>query len=171
MLTSSIEYFKDNQYKLPETVLAPIIIAWKLRTPENYGNLIRVADTIGAANIFFVGNEESVASRKIKRTAGKSYQSVSFCFVRPDELLEQIPSNYKVLALETATGSTNLFQTKLPKNMALVVGNEKAGIDKDFLSHCKKIVHIPLTGSCTSLNVSHAATITLFEWLRQVLFI
>jgi tRNA G18 (ribose-2'-O)-methylase SpoU len=47
------------------------------------------------------------------------------------------------------------------------VGNEKKGIDIDFVEECETIVHIPLTGNCTSLNVSHAAAVAAFEWLRQ----
>ena len=52
MITNSVEYFKNNSYSIPEGVDPPIIIAWKLRTPENYGNLIRLADTVGCLKVF-----------------------------------------------------------------------------------------------------------------------
>lgn len=169
MLTNSVKYFNDNPYRLPDTVKPPVLIAWKLRTPENYGNLIRIADTIGAAMVLFVGDDFSLSNRKIRKTAGNSYQSIKFSFISEDELLDHIPEGYELVALETAIGSENIFNAKLPSNLALIVGNEKTGIDPQFLKTCNKIVHIPLTGRCTSLNVSHATAVAIFEWLRQKL--
>lgn len=169
MHTNSVEYFKTNKYSLPDNVSPPILVAWHLRTPENYGNLIRLADTIGASKVVFVGTEEGLSQRKIRKTAGNSYQSVQFCFVSSDDFLDHIPSDYELIALETATGSENIYKSKLPLNLALVVGNEKSGIDPVVLSKCTNIVHIPLTGQCTSLNVSHASAVAIFEWLRQIL--
>ena len=169
MTTNSVEYFKAVQYRIPEQILSPIIIAWKLQTPENYGNLIRLADTVGAAKVLFVDSGIELSQRKIRKTAGNSYKTIEFCFIPSEELWGNLPGGYELVALETAAGSENIFKTKLPSNLALLVGSENAGIDQDFLRFCDKVVHIPLTGNCTSLNVSHATAIALFEWLRQVL--
>lgn len=169
MLTNSVEFFRSHQYRLPKTVMPPIIIAWQLRTPENYGNLIRLADTIGALEVLFIGEENNLSDKKIRKTAGNSYQSMKFSFLKPDEIFGRIPEHYSLVALETESGSENIFKTELPKNMALIIGNEKRGVDAQFLEKCNKIVHIPLTGPCTSLNVTHAAAIAMFEWLRQII--
>ncbi|MCK5169872.1 MAG: 23S rRNA (guanosine(2251)-2'-O)-methyltransferase RlmB, partial [Bacteroidales bacterium] len=60
---------------------------------------------------------------------------------------------------------------KLPNKAALIVGNEITGIDSKLLDKCHKIVHIPLLGNNTSMNVSHALAVALFEWQRQVVYL
>ncbi len=170
MNCSSVDFFKENKYSLPERTLKPILIAWKLRTPQNYGNLLRLADNLGCGKVLFVKSSGDVCDRKIKKTARRSWDEMDFEFIDENEINQKIPSNYQLVALETADTATNIFTTKLPENLALVVGNEKGGLSEGILSQCSSVVFIPITGECTSLNVTHAAAIALFEWLRQQLF-
>lgn len=170
MITNSVEFFRNNRYSIPKNIDRPIIVADKLRTPENYGNILRLADTIACSKVIFINPKEELAHRKIRKTARDSYHNVAFEFVEEENFKNLIPENYSLYALETAVDSENIFQSKLPDRIALVVGNEKAGINSSILKQCEQIVHIPLTGNCTSLNVSHATAIAIFEWLRQKIF-
>lgn len=171
METNSVKFFKENNYHLPKNIKPPIIIAWHLRTPENYGNLLRIADTIGCAEIIFVLESEQLSERKIRKTARDSYNNIKFRYVNDNNFISEIlKKDYTLVAVETAKHSENIYNCILPKQIALIVGNEKKGICNSILEKCHKIVHIPLTGTCTSLNVSHATSIALFEWLRQTVF-
>ncbi|MCF8362716.1 MAG: TrmH family RNA methyltransferase [Prolixibacteraceae bacterium] len=164
---NSVEYFKNNSYCLPGNIQKPILIGWKIQNPENCGNLIRLADTIGFSKVIFVKGDNNISIRKLKKTAGHSYEVIPSVFIPEEELASVLPDSYSLIAVETAPLSSNIFTTQLPANIALMVGNEKKGIDIDILEECDKVVHIPLTGNCTSLNVSHAAAVAAFEWLRQ----
>ncbi|MFA9390764.1 MAG: TrmH family RNA methyltransferase [Prolixibacteraceae bacterium] len=167
METNSVDFFKNRRYVLGANVKPPIIVAWKLRTPENYGNLLRLADTVGCEKVVFVGDEIQLSDRKIRKTAGDSFHRMPMEFVEEKNLHLSIPHDYSWIALETALTSTNIYKGMLPECMALFVGNEQRGIPSQVLERCGQIVHIPLTGRCTSLNVSHATAIALFEWVRQ----
>lgn len=169
MNTNSVDFFRTKNYTLPQNLAAPIIVAWKLKTPENYGNLIRLADTVGCSKVVFVNDDIQITERKIKKTAGDSYVHMNFEFISEDRINAAIPSNYHWVAVETAENSENIFNDKLPEAVALFVGNEQKGIPENFLAKMERIVHIPLTGRCTSLNVSHATAVALFEWVRQYL--
>jgi tRNA G18 (ribose-2'-O)-methylase SpoU len=169
MNINSHTFFTENKYSLPENINLPIIAVCRLATPENCGNIIRLADTIGCKQVFFTRWGDQISDQKIRKTAGKSFNRITFQFVEEDELFSFFPGGYEVIGLETASGSVNLFKTTLPQSMVLLAGSEKLGIPEKILSECDKIVHIPLTGECTSLNVSHAVGIALFEWLRQVM--
>ncbi len=164
---NSVEYFKNSSYCLPRHISKPILIGWKIQNPENCGNLIRLADTIGFSQVLFVKGDNNISMRKLRKTAGHSYETMQSAFISEDDLSVILPENYKLVAVETETTSSNIFTTQLPNNIAIIVGNEKKGIDVDFIEECDQVVHIPLTGNCTSLNVSHAATVAAFEWLRQ----
>lgn len=152
---------------IPSNYFFPIIVGYNIKTPENIGNIIRLADNSGCKEILFVTNDENTRSSKIKKTASSSYSSVNWSFCKESELKAKIPSDYKWIAIETSSDSKNIYQVKLPNKVALIVGNEITGIDSKLLNKCHEIVHIPLLGNNTSMNVSHALAVALFEWLRQ----
>ena len=155
--------------KFPIGYCSPVIIADSLKTPENLGNIIRLADNVGAKKVLFVNVNESIRTSKIKKTASSSYNSVDWEFCEITDFLKKIPKDYELVAIETTSDSDNLYKTKLPSKVAFVVGNEITGISDEILEQCRKIVHIPVLGKNTSLNVSHALVLALFEWQRNTL--
>jgi len=53
-------------------------------------------------------------------------------------------------------------------SVALVIGDENSGISEEILSQCKKQVHITMFGKNSSMNVSQAAAIALYELTKQL---
>ncbi|MCG8410616.1 MAG: TrmH family RNA methyltransferase [Bacteroidales bacterium] len=154
--------------ELPSTYVPPIIVAYNIRTPENVGSIIRLADNIVCDKVLFVSDSNDIRESKIKKTAASSFKSVNWKFCTQAELDNEIPDDYNLVAIETTSDSENIYQAKLQSKVAFVVGNEVAGVDDTFLDRCSKIVHIPIYGKNTSLNVSHALALALFEWQRQM---
>ena len=144
----------------------PVIVPVGLRTPENAGSIIRLADNIGCLNLIFV-NEVLFRTSKIYKTASSSYKKINWEFRNEDNYSENIPDDYEYVAIETASSATNIFETKLPDKIALFTGNERYGIPAKILERCSKTVYIPMFGNSKSMNVSHALTVVLFEWARQ----
>ena len=171
MEVNSVEFFKTNPYRLQSDVEPPILIGWRIINPQNCGSLLRIADTIGCQKVIFVkGENQNLSDRMIRKTSGTSFDRMPFEFISEENWEDKIPASFKKVAVETATNSKNIYQVRLPKNIALMVGNEKKGIPSEIIEKCDLIVHIPLTGNCTSLNVTQAASVSIFEWLRQINF-
>ncbi|TKG92464.1 TrmH family RNA methyltransferase [Puteibacter caeruleilacunae] len=164
--TNSISFFKDQEYQLPNHIEGPIVIGWRINTPNNIGSIIRLADNVGASRVIIVNNDPKRAS-SIKKTAGNSYDKMPWEFCTEEEFFALIPPQYQLVAIETADRSTNIFTTSLPINIGIMVGAEKHGIPESVLEKCHQVVHIPMTGNCKSMNVSHALAVALFEWQRQ----
>ncbi len=80
-----------------------------------------------------------------------------------------MPEHKKIVAIETADNATCIYETPLPEDVAFVVGSERHGLSEELLSQCDMVVFIPVPGPTRSLNVSHAASVALFEWQRQML--
>jgi tRNA G18 (ribose-2'-O)-methylase SpoU len=168
MGTNSVEFFKNQKY--PEFSSMPVIAAWQIMNPENIGNLIRLADNIGAKELFILGEDFQIRISSVKKTAGLSFENISLKFIHPNDFFSQVGSEYKLVAIETSQKSTNIFTTKLPEKVVFILGNERNGLPEEILSKCIFQVHIPMTGKCKSMNVSHALAVALFEWQRQRLF-
>jgi TrmH family RNA methyltransferase len=168
MGTNSVVFFNDQNY--PELIYKPVIAAWQIINPENIGSLIRLADNVGAEDVFILGEDFNLRMSSIKKTAGLSFNHVRLTFIQPDQFFSQISSDYQLVAIETSQKSTNIFKTRLPEKVVLILGNERNGLPEDILNKCNQQVHIPMTGKCKSMNVSHALSVALFEWQRQMLF-
>ncbi|MFO7829253.1 MAG: TrmH family RNA methyltransferase [Bacteroidales bacterium] len=161
----SAKLFQNNNY--PGEIYPPIIVGYQIKTPENIGNIIRLADNAGCREAIFITSLEKIRLSKIKKTASSSFDAVKWRFCKPDEFESVIPDDYQWVAIETSSDSKDIFKSKLPQKAALFVGNEISGINNQILDRCEQIVHVPLFGNNSSLNVSHALAIALFEWQRQ----
>ena len=167
-------YLKSNdlfsQYK-PESIYdsihRPIVLADNLLTPDNMGSMIRLADNIGASEMIFLGTEPANSIGRVRKCAASSRDNIKWYFTEENDLHKLIPTNKKIVAIETATNATNIYDTELPADVAFIVGNESHGIREDILQQCDMVVYIPIPGPTRSLNVSHAASVALFEWYRQ----
>lgn len=168
METNSVVFFNSKKY--PELKNRPVIAGWKITNPANIGSLMCLADNIGCNEVFILGEKFEFRQSSIKYTAGQSFETVKLNFITPDEFFNTIPENYELVAIETSVHSTNIFTSSLPGKTIFIVGNERYGLPFELLNRCRHIVHIPMTGPCKSMNVSHALAVALFEWQRQQLF-
>ncbi len=168
METNSVNFFRSENYSVAP--FQPIVAAWKIKNPENIGSLIRVLDNVGGTDIFLLDDENRKKESSIRKTAGMSYPHVRLHDVSSDWFFGNLPEGYALVAVETSTGSTNIFKTLLPSKIIFLLGSEIHGLPQSMLERCSQAVHIPMTGPCKSMNLSHALAVSLFEWLRQQIF-
>ncbi len=165
--THSKIFFSETEVKELPDDYKPILITDNFSTPENIGHIIRLAANIGAMKVIII-SDNNLRLSKIKKTAGAAFDHTPINYITVAELPEHIPTGYTLTALETATGAENMFTTKLPDKMALILGNEKHGICKELLDMSSKKIFIPMPGPIKSMNVSHAAAVSVFYWLGRV---
>ena len=164
--TSAQKFFENKQFDIWNNN-SPIVVGIGIRNPENIGGIIRLAGTIGCEKVIFATNETEHKLAKIKKTATTAFNKVNWQFVGTEAWIELIPNDYTIVGLETTSDSENLYKCKLGNKIAIVVGDERYGIDMDSLALCHKKVFIPMVGSVKSLNVVQATAIALYEYLRR----
>jgi len=162
---------KFNELRLSEVyqkLSRPIIITDRLRTPENMGSVLRLAGNIGAGNTFFLSDvAQDFRLRRIKKTASTANENTKWKILNEDQLSDFIPADYQIVAIETSESAQNIFGFQFKEKTAFIVGNERYGIRPEILAQANHQVYIPVPGPVSSLNVTHALSVALFEWLRQ----
>lgn len=159
-----------NQDKTPSWDNAPIVVAWKFSSAENLGALLRVCDNFGVQEVFFVGDEVDYKHSRIKRNATTSINKVVWKFVTETELWSKLPSETMKIAVDTISASVELNQYNfktLETSFCLFFGNETIGLEDEVIQKCAASIHIPMIGNSFSMNVVQAASVTLYEAVRQ----
>ncbi len=168
-INNSYELFGKKERHGNELSFAqPVIVADRILSPMNVGAILRLAANINAAKVWFVYDEDpGFRSYKIKRTSSGASEKMDWELITPDKLPEVLPADYEIIALETTEDATSLFSEKLPEKVVFMVGNERFGLQEKLIKLCHRKMFIPIPGPISSLNVSHALGIGLFEWYRQ----
>jgi 23S rRNA (guanosine2251-2'-O)-methyltransferase len=162
--------------KSPEENLAQaahdiIIILDDVRSMHNVGSAFRTADGFGLSGVYLCGFTPTPPHRDIRKTALGAEDSVSWKhFQTVDEALDiALKDGYVLIAIEQAEGSTMLQDLKWDgqKKLALVFGNEVAGVSDAALSKVSQCVEIPQWGAKHSLNISVSVGVVLWELVRS----
>lgn len=155
----------DRQTPIAQT-RPMIFILDNLRSSFNVGSILRLADGVGAEKVFVSGYTPNPGSQAIQKTAlGAAIQNQAFGKLS-EAIMTARSQGYRVIALETAERSKDLYEP-LPEKIAWLVGNERFGIDPTDLKLCDEVRTIPQFGKKNSLNVAVALGIAAYEWQRQ----
>lgn len=170
-IQNSYQLFHDQLqfHKIYEKISRPIIIADDIRTPENMGSIIRLGANIGTEKVIFISEKATEFKNfKINKTASGAAEKINWQIVENFKMAKDLlPDNYNLIALETSEDSKSIFENKFPEKVVFVVGNEVKGINPEILQQINQQLYIPIPGPISSLNVTHALSVALFEWYRQ----
>lgn len=151
---------------------AVILILDGVTDPHNLGACIRTADAAGVDFIIVPKDRSAPLNSTAQKVACGAAESVPV--VRVTNLartMRMLQDEYQVWIVGTAgEAQSTLYQTDFFKNatsLALVMGAEGEGMRRLTKEHCDELVSIPMAGIVSSLNVSVATGVCLFEIVRQ----
>ena len=159
---------KDQPEK--ERVVAPFIaIAENLRSAFNVGAILRTSEAFGAEKVWLTGYTPLPTDEKTARTAMGTADHIPWEEIpkMSDALNRARAEGYKIVALETAERAQEIGAFQWPEKTALLLGNERFGLDAETLSQADHIVRIPLHGRKNSLNVGIAYGIAIANYREQ----
>ena len=145
-----------------------IVICDELSDPHNLGAIMRSAECAGAHGVIIpkrrsVGLTATVA----KASAGAvEYMKVARVTNINNAIAELKEKGVWVFGT-AAEGSIPMYKADLTGPTAIVIGNEGDGMSQLVRKNCDMLVHIPISARITSLNASTAASILLYEAVRQ----
>ena len=153
----------------------PIVVVMdNIRSMHNVGSVFRTADGFLIDGICLCGFTPQPPHRDIHKTALGATETVDWLFYEEttDSVTALRQRGYKVYAIEQTEGSISLDQFKelYPntnnEQLAFVFGNEVEGVSEEVIAACDGVIEIPQWGMKHSLNISVAAAIVLWEFVR-----
>ena len=136
--------------------------------PHNLGACIRNADAAGVQAIIVPKDNAAKITATVRKVAVGAAESVPLVQVTNLSRTMKHLQKMGVWIVGTA-GETDtcLYDVKLAGSIALVMGAEGKGMRRLTRENCDQLVKLPMAGSVSSLNVSVATGICLFEMVRQ----
>jgi len=156
-----------QRQKQNKQINAPMIICDGLKTPENLGSILRVADAVGSKGIILLDNEMDFNNKKISKIARSANKQFNIECISFDTFLNSKNRFENLFALEITSHSVNAFESSIINCDAVLLGHESKGIRQAALAICNGVFHLPMFGTNGSMNVSHALAVFLYEWRRQ----
>ena len=151
----------------PERPRELVVVCPPMRSNVNLSRIVRAAGCCGVRRLICCGNIS--LQRKIARETGDCLEIESHRTLAP-VLARLREEGYQLVGLEQTTGSESLYSFAFERRTALIVGNERAGIEPETLHRLDRIVEIPVYGLPYAHNVATAAAIAMYEYCRQYPF-
>lgn len=146
---------------------ALLVVAAGLQDPGNLGTIARSAEAFGVTGLLLGERTVSAWNWKAMRASAGSLFRVPTVKVALGKTLAEVKARgVRVLASSSHKG-TPIADVDLRGPVALLIGNEGAGISRDMLAQASEVVAIPQSKSVESLNAGIAASIMLYEAARQ----
>ena len=144
---------------------APVLVLDAVQDPGNVGTLLRTAFALGAAGAVLLRGSADLTNPKVIRSAMGASFRLPAATVEAAEFVAWCRHG-EVEVWASAADGTPLTRSALPERLALVVGNEGAGVRSELRELAVRQVAIPLARGAESLNVAVAAGILLYEAVR-----
>jgi len=136
--------------------------------PRNLGAIIRTADAAGAHGIIIPERRAAGLTETVAKAAAGAMEHVPVVkVVNIVNTLKELKRAGVWVAGAEAGGDTVYWDADFIRPTAVVLGGEDRGVRRLVREHCDYLVSLPLLGRISSLNVSVAAAILLYEALRQ----
>ncbi|WP_040975380.1 23S rRNA (guanosine(2251)-2'-O)-methyltransferase RlmB [Necropsobacter massiliensis] len=159
----------DLDSLLQHTTTPLLLVLDGVTDPHNLGACLRTADAAGVCAVIVPKDKSAQLTATARKVACGAAEVVPL--IRVTNLartLRDLQQKHNIWVVGTAgEASETLYQSKLNGALALVMGAEGEGMRRLTRETCDQLISIPMAGSVSSLNVSVATGVCLFEIVRQ----
>ena len=147
---------------------ALVVVCDHITDAGNLGAIVRSAESVGASGIVIPNARSAQVTAATYKTSTGAVAHIPVARVpNLKRSLQQLKDAGFWVVGATEHAEDLLWDTDMTGRIALVMGNEHDGISELVLKNCDLACKLPQEGSISSLNVAQAATVFMYEWLRQ----
>lgn len=149
-----------------------ILILDRIQDPGNMGTILRTADAAGINSVIIIkGSVDIYLPKTIRAAAGSIFRLPILHMDNPSSVMFLL-KKYKKKAIATSPKAACFYyDLPLAEDVALIIGNEANGVSQEFLEQVNHVVKIPMLRNTESLNASIAASIVMYEMVRQKIMV
>lgn len=145
-----------------------IVICDELSDPHNLGAILRSAECAGAHGVIIPKRRSVGLTATVAKASAGAIEYMKVARVNNiNSAIAELKEKGVWIFGTAAEGSIPMYQANLTVPAGIVIGNEGEGMSQLVRKNCDVIVSIPMRGSISSLNASAAASILLYEAVRQ----
>ncbi|MDQ2712979.1 MAG: 23S rRNA (guanosine(2251)-2'-O)-methyltransferase RlmB [Acidobacteriota bacterium] len=146
-----------------------LVVLDGVEDPHNLGAIIRTAHAAGADAVVVPERRSAPLTETVDRAAAGALEYLPVARItNVTQTLERLKENgFWIYGLDER-GTEVYDHTAFTVPTAIVLGGEGKGLHQNVQKHCDVLVRIPMAGAVSSLNVSVAAGVVLFEWRKRI---
>jgi len=145
-----------------------LVILDGVEDPHNLGAIIRTAHAVGADAVVVPERRAAPLTETVDKAAAGALEYLPVARVtNVSQTIERLKQQHFWIYGLDERGDQVYDQVDFATPTAIVLGGEGKGLHQAVQKHCDVLVRIPMAGAVSSLNVSVAAGIVLFEWRRR----
>jgi len=160
-----------REYAELEAVLgaAMLVVLDGVEDPHNLGAIVRTAHAAGAGAVVIPERRAAGLTDVVAKAAAGALEHLPVVRVtNVNRALEAMRERgYWIYGLDER-GQESYDAVDFAEHSAVVLGGEGKGLHEQVRKHCDLLLRIPVAGKISSLNVSVAAGVVLFEWRRKI---
>ena len=163
---SSIDEILGKAKKLNQPPF--VIILDSIEDPHNLGAIIRTAECGGVHGIIIPKRRSAHVTQTVYKSSAGAVEHMSIAKVNNiSDTIDELKEKGLWIYGAHVDGEDYYFNTELNGSIALVIGSEGKGISRLVKEKCDFLLKIPMFGRISSLNASNAASILIYEVVRQ----
>ncbi|MBN1268121.1 MAG: RNA methyltransferase [Kiritimatiellae bacterium] len=144
-----------------------ILVAETIEKPGNLGTMLRSADAAGVDAVIVCDRCTDINNPNVVRASIGTLFALPVAEASSADALQWLRERGIQVVAATPSAATDYTAADLTRATAIVVGSEQYGLKSAWMDQADVKVRIPMLGQCDSLNVAAAATILLYEAVRQ----
>ncbi|WP_341960304.1 23S rRNA (guanosine(2251)-2'-O)-methyltransferase RlmB [Pseudomonas sp. RC10] len=145
-----------------------ILVLDGVTDPHNLGACLRTADAAGALAVIVPKDKSATLTPTVRKVACGAAEVIPLVAVTNlARTLEKLQQRGLWVVGTAGEAEQELYQQDLTGPTILIMGAEGKGMRRLTREHCDYLVRLPMAGSVSSLNVSVATGVCLFEAMRQ----
>ncbi len=163
---SSIDEIFNRAKELKEDPF--VVLLDEIEDPHNLGSIVRSAECAGVHGIIIPKRRSATVNHTVVKTSAGATEHIHISKVtNMTDTIKELKERGLWIYGADMLGENYYFNTDMKGPLGLVIGNEGKGISRLVKDNCDFLVRIPTLGNISSLNASNAASIILYEIVRQ----
>jgi TrmH family RNA methyltransferase len=161
-----VALFRPAAHTLDEMGSGLVVVLDNLQDPGNLGTVIRTLEALGGGGVVVAGGVDPYNPKVVRGAMGSLFR-LPVVKLDLEAALDGLAAQGRKLYVADAGGELLPWQASLWERAALIIGNEGAGPSALSRRRADGVISIPMEGPTESLNAGVAASLLIYEALRQ----